>query len=328
MGTTFSSVRSKLSVTIEGVTLTTRTPNGTRTLSGVRWMMRSPSLVPARSIWADSSRGTRPWMMPGAARSRTSTWSTGSFVISRSFGTFWNSTATESPRSDVFSAAIRNHSSTERTRLTTLSARLSRSQRMAVRRPSLVARRQRAGHRGRLLLDVPHLERFEERLLQRAPVELAADLAARDERDRARLLRHHDRDRVGVLGDADGRTVTAAEGTAELGVDGQGKEARGGRDPVALDHDRAVVERGARVEDADQEVVGEQGVEGDSGLDVAAQAHLALDHHDRPRVLRGERGRGEHDLVDHLLLALGREGEGERRLAEVGEHLPDLGLEH
>ena len=128
------------------------------------------------------------------------------------------------------------------------------------------------------------------------------------QRDDARLLRHHHRHRVRVLGDADGGAVAAAQLARELRVHGQGQEAGGGGHAVALDDHRAVVQRRARVEDADEQVVGDEGVEGDAGLDVAAQAHVALDDHDGARALRGQGGGGQHHLVDDLLRALRAEG--------------------
>ena len=55
----------------------------------------------------------------------------------------------------------------------------------------------------------------------------------------------------------------------QLRVHGEGQEAGGGGDAVALHDHRAVVQRRARVEDADEQVVGDVGVEADARLDVA-----------------------------------------------------------
>src|SRR5262249_50129572 len=79
--------------------------------------------------------------------------------------------------------------------------------------------------------------------------------------------------------------------------------------------------------DADEQVVGHEGVQADPRLDVAAQAHVALDDHDRARALGGQGGGGQHHLVDDLLRARGAEDAGQGRLAELGQHLPYLRLE-
>jgi hypothetical protein len=51
-------------------------------------------------------------------------------------------------------------------------------------------------------------------------------------------------------------------------VGGERQEARGGGNAVALDDDRAVVQRREALKDADQQVVGQPGFEQDAALDV------------------------------------------------------------
>src|SRR5437773_6103700 len=328
MGTTFWSVRSKFKVRMAGVTFTTRTPKGTRIESELRWMMRSPSPEPARLIWAETSPGPRAWMIPGEARSRTSTSFTGSPVSSRFTGKFWSSTGTVSPRSELFSPAMTNQSTVDRARLASFRGRFSkRAFIIFAFLLSLLARRHRFMGRGLGTRAGLSLQAVEQGLPELAPVQLAVDSPLLHEGDDAGLLGNHHRHRVRVLGEPDRGPVAAPQGPRQFGVDGQGEEAGRGRRPVALDDHRAVVERGLGVEDVDQQVVGQEGVEGDAGLDVAPEAHVALDHDDRPRARGGEGGGREHHLVDHLFLALAGEGPEERRLAQAGQHLPDLGLE-
>src|SRR5260221_1568003 len=325
-GTVFWSVRSKFRVRMAGVILTTRTPKGTRTVSGVRWMIRSPSPDPARLIWAEISPGPRAWMIPGDARRRTSTLFTGSPVSSRLWGKFCSSTGTLSPRSEVFSPAITNQSTMATARLASLRGRFSRRRLMAA--ASFLAGRHRLAGEGLRAGPVLPFEGFEQRLLDLVSVELAADEAVLHERDDAGLFGHHHRHRVRVFRQADGRPVPAAQGARELAVDGEGKEAGRGGHPIGLDDHGPVVERGLGVEDADQQVVVEDGIEGDAGLDVAPEPHVALDDDDGPGLGGSEGGGGQHHLVDRLFLAPPHHSqEGKRRLAEMGEHLSDLRLE-
>src|SRR6266496_3071651 len=284
MGTTFWSVRSKFKVRMAGVTFTTRTPKGTRIESELRWMMRSPSPEPARLIWAETSPGPRAWMIPGEARSRTSTLLTASPVSSRFAGKFWSSTGTVSPRSELFSPAMTNQSTVARARLASFRGRFSKRAFIILAfLLSLLARRHRFAGRGLGAGTGLPLEAVEQGLPELAPVQLTADPALLHQGDDAGLLGNHHRHRVRVLGQPDRGAVAAPQGPRELGVDGQGEEAGRRRRPVALD--------------------------------------------DHSRARGGEGGGGEHHLVDHLFLALAGEGPQERRLAQAGQHLPDLGLE-
>ena len=112
------------------------------------------------------------------------------------------------------------------------------------------------------------------------------------------------------------------------GLTRQRQEARGGRDPVALDDHRAVVQRRPRLEDAQQQVVGQRGVERNAALDVVAQADVALDGDDRARPLARQHRRRHDQFLDDLVVRLGaREVAEEARAAQVRQRPADFVLE-
>ena len=76
------------------------------------------------------------------------------------------------------------------------------------------------------------------------------------------------------------------------GIHRQRQKAGGGRDAVALDDGRAVVQRRSGLKDARQQVVGDHRVERNAPFDVVAQADLPLDHDDRADPARRQVGRG------------------------------------
>lgn len=70
-----------------------------------------------------------------------------------------------------------------------------------------------------------------------------------------------------------------------------------------MDDDRAVVERGRREKDAQQELLRDGGVETRSGpLDVLVQADVALQHEDGADAPSGEEHARARDLLDRLAL--------------------------
>ena len=106
-----------------GLIFTTRTPKGTRMESPVRCTMRSPSVAPFTSMRAEMSPGPSRWMMPGEARSRTSTAFDRLAGQLEVLGEVLQLHGTESPISDVFSPAITYQSRTARPRLMSFSGR-------------------------------------------------------------------------------------------------------------------------------------------------------------------------------------------------------------
>ena len=108
-----------------------------------------------------------------------------------------------------------------------------------------------------------------------------------------------------------------------------GQEAARRGDAVALHHGRPVVQRGARREQVDEQVVGEPGIERHPGLDERPQPLVALDHHQRAVAPRHQRLAGEHDVVDqHLVRRELRRPAEQRGPAERREDAADLVLEH
>ena len=92
-----------------------------------------------------------------------------------------------------------------------------------------------------------------------------------------------------------------AELLAQPRVDRQRQEAGRRGDPIVLDDHRAVVQRRRRLEDADEQVVGQHGVERNAALDVVAQADLPLDDDDRADPLRRQHAGRDHELLDRLV---------------------------
>ena len=99
-----------------------------------------------------------------------------------------------------------------------------------------------------------------------------------------RLFGHDDRDGVAFLGQADRRAMPRAELAAEPS---DSRSAAGSTRPPrrapSCRITRAVVQRRARSEDRDEQIVGQRRVERNAALDVVAQADLALDRDDRAR---------------------------------------------
>src|SRR4051812_33058239 len=151
---------------------------------------------------------------------------------------------------------------------------------------------------------------------QARAVEAARYPPALDEGYVARLFADDDRDGVCVFGDADGRAVSRAEVFRDHAVERERQKARGGRDAVAADDDRAVMQRRFGVEYRDEQVVGEFGVHLHAALYDIAQGDAALDDDECAGLRRGERRRGEHYLVVDALAEL-PSVTGEKRHAEA-----------
>ena len=118
---------------------------------------------------------------------------------------------------------------------------------------------------------------------ERVGGQAAFELAAHCQRDRARLLGDDNRNRVVLFGEAERRAVAGAEIAAHAWIDRQRQKTGRGRDAIALDDDRAVVQRRRWLEDARQQVVGDHRVERNAALDVVAKADLPLEHDDGAR---------------------------------------------
>ena len=91
---------------------------------------------------------------------------------------------------------------------------------------------------------------------------------------------------------------TTGPGIGDRGIGGQGKEARRGRDAIALDNHRAVVQRPLGLENRAQQVVRDGGVEGHSAFDERAEAGFALHHDQRADLGFLQLIQRQHDLVD------------------------------
>src|SRR5262249_5381164 len=162
---------------------------------------------------------------------------------------------------------------------------------------------------------------------QRGGVHVARDLPLAHQRDHPVLLGDNDGERVGLLGEADGRPVARAEGFRDGRVGGEREEAAGGGDAAVLDDERSVVDRRDRHEDAGEELLRDPGVERWSHRDVLVQPDLALQHDQRAHPPRGEVGDALHQLLDRLALrdaVLGRE---ERLHAHLRQGAADVVLE-
>ena len=190
-----------------------------------------------------------------------------------------------------------------------------------------------------------------DRLRQLRLAEVADDPGPLDEADLAVLLGDDDDDRVGLLGDPEGRPVARPE---PLGVDrhlGQRQEGAGGEDRLVADDHRPVVERRPRREDRAEQIGADVGVEHHAGLRDLLEAGLALEHDQRAvavgRQQRRRPGDLVRDVVDGPLLGrreepverpdpadpleraakLRLEDDDEGEQADDGEGLEDLGEE-
>ena len=167
-------------------------------------------------------------------------------------GRFWNSSGTRSARSTTCSPATTSHSSAASAIDSDLQAEVAEadgtpSAERAPRLPRRAARPRRsadqltaAASRSALGVD--------------AALEVAVDR-------RARCVPVSSDTTIATASFSSVRPMRGAMPRAELAaqprIDGQRQEAGGGRDAIALDDHRAVVQRRGRLEDADQQVVGE-----------------------------------------------------------------------
>src|SRR5918999_2018187 len=124
--------------------------------------------------------------------------------------------------------------------------------------------------------------------VEEAPAQLllgqvALDAASDDERDGAGLLAHHHHHRIGLLADADRRPVARPVALAVEHVLAQREEHTGGRDALARDEYGTVVERRAVVEDRDQQLRPQVGVDRHTRLGgEILEPGLALERDERP----------------------------------------------
>src|SRR3990172_8845257 len=113
---------------------------------------------------------------------------------------------------------------------------------------------------------------------QPAAVELSNHLAIMGDRDDAGLFRDDHRHRIADFAEPQRGSVTQAKLAPGAGgqsaTGGQWHHAGGGRDPIAPDDHRSVVQWSIYVENLDQQLGGEPGIQGHSGLDVLVEPVL------------------------------------------------------
>ena len=98
----------------------------------------------------------------------------------------------------------------------------------------------------------------------------------------------------------------------------------GCRNAIFLNDDGSVMQRGIGRKDVDQKIVGNQGVEGDSVLDVVAQAFQPLDDDQSACSTLGHGGGRQHGLVDRGLGLLVGTETPQRVASEAGKSTSDL----
>ena len=122
--------------------------------------------------------------------------------------------------------------------------------------------------------------------------------------------------------------MARSELAAQSRVDRQRQKARGRGGAIALHDHRAVMQRRRRLKDADQQIVGELGIERNAALDVVAKADRSLDHDDGAGLLRRQGGRRHHQLLDRVVVAdLAIEPPEQPAAAEMDERAADVGLQ-
>src|SRR5690606_7879436 len=185
-----------------------------------------------------------------------------------------------------------NQSSTPSASATTLTTLGFRSHLSIIARPPFFPERPR-----RLVLPPGFRSQFFVQLGdQRFFLDVPHDLSVHDERHLPRLLGHDDADGVGHFGQPDRRPVPRAEFPADERVFRQGQIAPGRRDGVPPDDDGAVMERGVRNEQVDQQLRADDGADRRAGFHVVRQPGLPLEHDERPDPLPGH----AVDRPDHV----------------------------
>src|SRR6266702_2240958 len=168
-----------------------------------------------------------------------------------------------------------------------------------------------------------------QQLAQRSLVQRAVEGPIDRARDLAPLLRDHHHGRVDLLGQPH-RRAAARPQLAQLRRGAERQQAAGRRQPPALQHDRPVVDRAARVEEREEQLGRGSGVELHARLDDLPQLRLALQDDERAPAPAGEVGRRAGDAVDEpdlRPLLVGDERDEEAAATEVGEPAPDVSLE-
>ncbi len=106
----------------------------------------------------------------------------------------------------------------------------------------------------------------------------------------------------------------------------QRQEAPGLGEAVALDQHRAVVNRGGRQEDREEQLARNAGIEADAAVDVGLEVGLALQGDQGADALGGERLRAAHALLQQAILLDRVQKTQQRRLAHVRQGPAQLGL--
>src|SRR5689334_13075132 len=97
---------------------------------------------------------------------------------------------------------------------------------------------------------------------------------------------------------------------------------------MASHDDRAIMQRTRSVENTDQQVIAELGVELHTAVSHILQTNVAFDHDERAGLRRGERRRSEHDFVVNAfakLSAMPRERHA-KSIAKTNQCLANLRL--
>src|SRR5207248_1616588 len=126
------------------------------------------------------------------------------------------------------------------------------------------ARRTRGKEPAAMLYEVPQAVT---QLLGGQP---ARDLAVERNGDLSGLLGYDDSGCIALFGQTDRRAVPRTQIAAEPRVDRQRQKTRGRRDPALLKNHSAVVQRGARPKNRDEQIVGQRGIERNAALDVVS----------------------------------------------------------
>jgi hypothetical protein len=171
----------------------------------------------------------------------------------------------------------------------------------------------------------PHAEVRADAFIHFAQVQAGSEFSESGHGNTARFFGNHQRQTVGLLGDADGRAVARAEAGRHRRIDGQRQKAVGGRDPVLLHDHRAIVQGAARMKDGQQQVARQLGVQPHAAFDEGAQSDVPLDHDQRAGFIRGQAAHRDQDIFGELgPLVAAREP---ALASQARQRAADLGLE-
>ncbi len=153
----------------------------------------------------------------------------------------------------------------------------------------------------------------------------AFDIAERDDRDQPRFLAHHDRQAIGLLGDADAGAMPRTGFRGKRRIHAQRKKTCGGADAVLLDDHGAIVQRCAWKKDRKQQVTRNLGIEPDAAFDKRSQPDIALENDQGSGMLSRQRPDRQQNLrggfrapvaAEETLSAEAREGPADFRLKQ------------